>query len=480
MAQSEAAIASSTDAEKVSFIRRPVVVLAVICLAAFTAILDTSVVGLMLPLIGRDLHARVADLAWVANSYVLTYAVLLASAGVLGDRYGRKRVFMIGLALFGLGSVACAVAPSVAWLLVGRVVQGAGAAAMLTLALAQISITFPERRQWAMGIFVLFGSLGGVAGPLAGGLLAGLGGWRFIFWNLALVALLSLLAASVVLVGSRGAPRRLDLPGLALVSASLVALNFGLLEGASWGWMSIATLAAFGVAAGTLAAFVMWESACREPMLRLKTFTNATFLGNTVAGACGWFSALAVVIYTSIYLQSELGLGVLAAGLVLGTWGLVSAAAGLTVERAVRLVGTEALLVGSLVALALALAPWAFATSTWPVWLTVVLMALMGAPFSYIIALSAAGAFSGFSPSEAGLAAATFNTMRQIGSSLGVALPAAALSTILDGRTLAPGVVGLNAALDASFTVRVLVVVVATVAVWLLFKRARSVLHSVP
>jgi MFS family permease len=289
MAHSEAAMASSTGAEKVSFIRRPVVVLAVICLAAFTAILDTSVVGLMLPLIGRDLHAHVADLAWVANSYVLTYAVLLASAGVLGDRYGRKRVFMIGLALFGIGSVACAVAPSVAWLLVGRVVQGAGAAAMLTLALAQISITFPQRRQWAMGIFVLFGSLGGVAGPLAGALLAGLGGWRFIFWNLAFVALLSLLAASVVLVGSRGAPRRLDLPGLALVSASLVALNFGLLEGASWGWMSIATLAAFGVAAGTLAAFVVWESACREPMLRLKTFTNATFLGNTVAGACGGF-----------------------------------------------------------------------------------------------------------------------------------------------------------------------------------------------
>src|SRR5260370_4705884 len=172
---------TSAIGEPVTFIRRPVVVLAVICLAAFTAILDTSVVGLMLPLIGRDLHAGVAELAWVANAYVLTYAVLLASAGVLGDRFGRKRVFIIGLALFGIGSVVCALAPSIGWLLVGRIVQGAGAAAMLTLALAQISVAFPERRPWAMGIFVLFGSLGGVAGPLAGGLLAPPCGLRFLF-----------------------------------------------------------------------------------------------------------------------------------------------------------------------------------------------------------------------------------------------------------------------------------------------------------
>jgi MFS family permease len=239
----------------VTFIRRPVVVLGVICLAAFTAILDTSVVGLMLPLIGRDLHAGVAELAWVANAYVLTYAVLLASAGVLGDRFGRKRVFIIGLALFGIGSVVCALAPSIGWLLAGRIVQGAGAAAMLTLALAQISVAFPDRRPWAMGIFVLFGSLGGVAGPLAGALLATVGGWRFIFWNLAVVALLAMLAAGAVLVGSRGAPRRLDVPGLALISVSLVALNLGLLEGATWGWLSVATMAAFAVAAVTLASF---------------------------------------------------------------------------------------------------------------------------------------------------------------------------------------------------------------------------------
>jgi MFS family permease len=462
----------------VTFFRRPVVVLAVICLAAFTAILDTSVVGLMLPLIGRDLHAGVAELAWVANAYVLTYAVLLASAGVLGDRFGRKRVFIVGLALFGIGSVVCALAPSIGWLLVGRIVQGAGAAAMLTLALAQISVAFPERRPWAMGIFVLFGSLGGVAGPLVGALLATLGGWRFIFWNLAVVALLAMLAAGAVLVGSRGAPRRLDVPGLALISVSLVALNLGLLEGSTWGWLSVATLAAFALAVVSLGSFVVWERSCGEPMVRLKTFANPSFLGNTLAGACGWFFALAVVIYTSIYLQSELGMRVLAAGAVLAAWGVVSAAAGLTVERATRIVGAQALLLGSLVAMVLVLAPWAYATSTWPVWLLVVLMALMGAPFAYVIALSAAGAFTGFAPSEAGLAAATFNTARQIGSSLGIALPAAALTTVLNGRTLAPGVAGLGAALDAAFTVRLLVVVAATVAIWLLFRRARGVLHS--
>src|SRR5260370_15504552 len=177
----------SAIAELVTFSRAQGVVLAVICMAAFTGILDTSVVGLMLPLIGRDLHAGVAELAWVANAYVLTYAVLLASAGVLGDRFGRKRVFIIGLALFGIGSVVCALAPSIAWLLVGRIVQGARAAAMLTLALAQISVAVPERKPWAMGIFVLFGSLGGVAGPPAGGLLAPPGAVRVIFLDLDVV-----------------------------------------------------------------------------------------------------------------------------------------------------------------------------------------------------------------------------------------------------------------------------------------------------
>src|SRR5260370_347318 len=256
----------------------------------------------MLPLIGRDLHAGVAELAWVANAYVLTYAVFLASVG----------------------------------------------------------------------------------------------GWRFIFWNLAGVAVLAMLAAGAVLVGSRGAPRRLDVPGLALISVSLVALNLGLLEGATWGWLSVATLAVFALAVVTLGSFVVWERACGEPMVRLKTFANPSFLGNTLAGACGWFFALAVVIYTSIYLQSNLGMGLLAAGAVLPAWGAVSAAPGLSVERATRIVGAQALLVASLVAMVLVLAPWAFATSTWPVWLLVVFVGLVGAPFAYVIARSAGRACTGF------------------------------------------------------------------------------------
>src|SRR4029077_4418376 len=243
--------------------------------------------------------------------------------------------------------------------------------------------------------------------------LATVGGWRFIFWNLAVVALLAMLAAGAVLVGSRGAQRRLDVPGLALISVSLVALNLGLLEGATWGWLSVATVAAFAVAAATLASFVLWERVFSETMVRLKTFANPSFLGNTLAGACGWFFALAVVIYTSIYLQSELGMGVIAAGAVLAAWGVVSAAAGLTVERATRIVGAQALLVGSLVAMVLVLAPWVYATSKWPVWLLVVLMALMGAPFAYVIALSAAGAFTGFAPPQGGPAGRTLHHARQ-------------------------------------------------------------------
>jgi len=197
-------------------------VLTVISLAAFLAIVDGTVVALMLPAIGRSLGVGIVGQVWVPNAYVVTYTALLAAAGSLGDRFGRRRVFLIGIALFAAGSIMCATAPSIAGLLLGRVVQGAGGAAMLTLALAHISVAFPDRREWAMGIYVTFGSLGGVAGPLLGGAVTQFGGWRLTFWILAVSAAISLLLALLTVSDSRGAAGQLDIVGLLLVGAAVL------------------------------------------------------------------------------------------------------------------------------------------------------------------------------------------------------------------------------------------------------------------
>jgi len=231
---------------------QPVVLLTVISLAAFLAIVDGTIVALTLPAIGHDLGTDIVGLAWIPNAYVLTYTVLLASAGSLGDRLGRRPVFLAGIALFAAGSVACATAGSLSWLVVGRVVQGAGSAAMLTLALAHISVAFSDRREWAMGIYVMFGSLGGVAGPLLGGTVTQFGGWRLMFWILTAFAGISLGLAWITVADSRAAARRLDLVGLLLVGATVLGVNTFLLNGGGWGWLSAPTLgtAVVGVAAG--------------------------------------------------------------------------------------------------------------------------------------------------------------------------------------------------------------------------------------
>ncbi|GAC1474654.1 MAG: DHA2 family efflux MFS transporter permease subunit [Candidatus Dormibacteraceae bacterium] len=444
---------------------QPVVLLTVISLAAFLAIVDGTIVALTLPAIAHDLGGDIVGLAWIPNAYVLTYAVLLGSAGTLGDRLGHRPVFLAGIALFAAGSVACATSGSLGWLILGRVVQGAGAAAMLTLALAHISVAFPDRREWAMGIYVIFGSLGGVAGPLVGGAVTQFGSWRLMFWILAAIAGISLGLAWITVADSPAAPRRLDLIGLLLVGATVLGLNTFLLNGSGWGWLSSRTLGSAVVGVAAAGALVAWEARSPAPILNLRQFARRDFLANTLASAAGWFAIFAVDVYTSLYLQKVLGLGAVTAGLALAAGGLTGGLTGFTVGRAAARFGRDRLLVSSMVAMSVLLIPWIGVTPRWPLWSMVVLLGALGVPFTYVLALSAAGAMGDLPDGQAGVGAATFNTVRQIGSSMGIALPAAVLASAAGAGAVEISSSALQGAFAAAFLVRACAFALASAAV---------------
>ena len=461
---------------------QPVLVLTVISLAAFLAIVDGTVVALTLPAIGRDLGADIVGLAWVPNAYVVTYTALLATAGSLGDRFGRRLIFLVGIALFAAGSVACATAESLSWLILGRVVQGAGGSAMLTLALAHISVAFPERREWAMGIYVMFGSLGGVLGPLVGGAVTQFGNWRLMFWILAVIALLSLRLAWSTVTDSRGNHRRLDMVGLLLLGATVLSVNLVLLNGAGWGWLSAPTLATAGIGLGAAGVLFRWEARNSAPILDLRQFAHRDFLANTLASAAAWFAIFAVDVYTSMYLQRVLGFGAVTVGLALAAAGLTGALAGFTVGRASASIGRDRLLAASMITMSLLLIPWIVVSAWWPLWSMVLLLGALGPPLTYILALSAAGAMGGLPAEQAGSGAATFNTVRQFGSSIGVALPAVVLASAAGAATIEVSFSALQGAFAAAFLVRAgaFALASAVVTLMLLWPRSAAAAARIP
>ena len=433
----------------------------------FLAILDTSVVSLLLPRISLDFHSTVSAVAWVPNAYVLAYALLIVTAGVLGDRVGRKRVWIAGAAIFGFGALIDAVAPSMAWLIVGRVVQGIGAAAFITVGMAMINVAFASRRPWAFGMYMLAANVAGAAGPFLGGAVLQFAGWRAVFWILIPV---SAAAAGITLLSvseSTGARKPADLVGLGLVSTGMIALNFGLLQGPSWGWTSLPTVLALILATAGIAGFVSWELRSRFPMVRLQVFRERVFVGYTIAGAAAWFANLATGLYLSIYLQRILGFRPIVAGAVFLAWGVPAAVSSTLSSRAVMRFGGEAVGLASLVGISLSFIPWVLAGPSWPAWLVVLLILPWGWFSTWVHTVSMPGAISSFPAAESGVASATFNTVRQVGSSMGIALPGAALAAVSGGVLEGPALLG---GLQAAFAVRAGIFVAATIAVFILLR----------
>jgi EmrB/QacA subfamily drug resistance transporter len=290
-------------------------------LGSLMAALDTLVVSTALSTIRLDLGASIEGLEWTVNAYNLSLAVLLIPAAALGDRYGRRRLYAAGLALFAGASAACALAPSIGALIAARAVQGAGAALVLTLALALVSSAFPpERRGAAIGLFSAVTGLSVASGPLVGGAVIEGIDWEWIFW---LNVPIGLAAVPLVLTRMRegfGRDTALDIRGLLLVSAAAFAIVWGLVRANAAGWGSFEVVAA--LAAGSLfaAVFVAWERRAREPMLPVGLFRSRGFSAGNAAIFFTFASLFTGVFFFAQLLQTVLGYGPLDAGLRLIPW----------------------------------------------------------------------------------------------------------------------------------------------------------------
>src|SRR3954449_1051624 len=242
--------------------------LAIVSLALFMVVLDNLIVTVALPSIRADLGASLQQLEWTVNAYTLAFAVTLTPGAPLGDRFGRKRTFLAGLALFTASSAAAALAPGAAELVAARAAQGVGGAIVAPLTLTLLAEAFPaDKRGAALGIWSGISGLGIALGPLVGGAVVGGLSWQWIFWINVPLGLALLPLAAGFLRESRGTATRLDLPGVALVTTGLFALVFGLVRGQGAGWGSPLIVTSLATGAVLLAAFVVWERRAPQPLL---------------------------------------------------------------------------------------------------------------------------------------------------------------------------------------------------------------------
>src|SRR4051794_564399 len=296
-------------------------ILIVAALAAFMTALDTLVVSTALSTIRHDLGASVEQLEWTVNAYNLSFAAFLMTAAALGDRFGRRRLFVFGIGLFVAASAACALAPSIGALIAARAVQGAGAAIVTTLALALVGAAFPpERRGAALGIFFAVNGLAVAGGPLVGGAVTQGIAWQWIFWLNVPIGLALIPLALARIPESRGPDSGVDPPRLALVSGGVLGVVWALVRANGAGWASTEILAALVGGLGLLGAFVAWERRAPAPMLPMGFFRSRAFSAGNAAVFCAVGGLFGAVFFMSQFLQAGLGYGPLAAGLRVLPW----------------------------------------------------------------------------------------------------------------------------------------------------------------
>ncbi|WP_369394658.1 MFS transporter [Streptomyces sp. CG1] len=453
---------------------RPRLVLAAAAIAQFVFALDMSVVNVALPAIRTALGFAPLDLSWVVHVYALTFGGLLLLGGRACDLYGHRRLFVVGLAVFGLCSLAGGLAQAPWQLIAARAGQGLGAAAAAPAALGMLTTTFPEgpRRVRALGVWSAVNAAGGALGVLAGGLLTEYAGWRWVMLvNLPIVAAaLALVLAGVPAGAHPDLRERLDVLGAVLATGGVGLLVFGVVRTDARGWGSPATLATLAAAAALLAAFVLAESRAPSPLLRLGLLRSRWVAGANVLvflAAAGQFTAF---YFVSLYMQQVLGVGAAATGAAFLPFS-VSLVAGTIIATRVTTARTPraALVPGALLAAA-GLAWFAFISPSGG-FLTDVLgpSIVTAVGVGLVLAPVAAAATTGAASREAGMASGLFNSSRQLGGCVGLA----ALATIAAHRT---GTATDPAALDDGYALGLaiaaaLFVIAAVVAIGVLPRR---------
>ncbi len=399
----------------------------VTALAVFMASLDNLVVTTALPVIRADFGATISELEWVVNAYTLTFAVLLLTGAALGDRFGRKRLFIIGSSIFTAGSAAAALSSTSTELIVARAIQGIGGAILTPLSLTILSAAVsPERRAVALGAWGGIAGLAIAIGPLVGGAIAEGLDWQWIFWVNVPIGLITIPLAYFRLEETRGASNRLDLPGLGLASAGLLAIVWGLVNGNELGWMSIQTVATITTGVAFVAAFVGWEARSAEPMLPLRLFRSRAFAAANTVSMLMTFGMFGSVFLLAQFFQVVQGYSPLEAGLRTLPWTfmpvVVAPLAGIVSTRT----GTRPLLVLGMTLQAVAIGWLALIVTPTVEYLTLVpAFILAGAGMGLFFAPIANVVLSSVRPEEEGKASGANNAIRELGGVFGVAVLAA-------------------------------------------------------
>ncbi len=416
--------------------RRRMLVLAICCLSLFIFGVDSTIVNVALPSIQHDLHAPVSGLQWTVDAYTVVVASFLILAGSTADRFGRRRVFQIGLATFTVGSLLCSVAPGLGWLVAFRMLQAIGGSMMNPVAVSIIANTFtdPGERARAIGIWGGVFGLSIAAGPVLGGVLTDSVGWRGIFWVNIPIGVGAIVLTALFVPESRAArPRRIDPVGQALVITALASLTYAIIEGPRAGWLSPEIVGLFAASAAAAAGLIGYEPRRKEPLLDLRFFRSAPFSGATLIAVSALAALGGFLFLNTLYLQDVRGLSALSAGLytlplaamtlllaplsgwIIGRWG----------PRLPLVVAGVAMTAGGL--LLTNLAPGT------PVSRLMIAYVIFGIGTGMVNAPITNTAVSGMPRAQAGVAAAIASTSRQVGQSLGVAVVGAAVTSAMHG-----------------------------------------------
>jgi EmrB/QacA subfamily drug resistance transporter len=410
----------------------------VLCGSMLMIVLDATIVNVALPSIKTDLHFGESSLAWVVNAYLIAFGGLLLLAGRLGDLIGRRRVFLVGLALFTIASALCGLAPNQQMLIVARFAQGAGGALTSAVVLGMIVTMFPEPREQAkaIGVFAFVASAGGALGLLAGGVITEAVSWHWIFFvNVPVGVVVALAAVRLVRPDTGlGFGAGADLLGAALVTSALMLGVYTIVKpAAEHGWLAAQTLSTGGISVALLLGFVLRQAHARSPLMPLQLFGSRNLVGANLIQAIGAAGMFGTFFLGTLYLQNvkhydamQIGLAFLPVTLCMGALSVKYS------EKLIMRYGARAVSLGGLVLMAVGLGLFAVAPADAD-YLTQLLptMALLGlgagACFPALVGL----AMSGVKPQEAGLASGLVNTTAQVGGALGLAV----LATLSTGRS---------------------------------------------
>jgi EmrB/QacA subfamily drug resistance transporter len=453
--------------------------LGAVAFGLFMIMLDNTVVNVALPSIGRDFDTGLSELEWVVNGYALTFGVLMLTGGKLADLLGRRRIFIAGLAIFTLASLACGLATSAEFLIGARIVQGVGSALMNPATLSIIIATFPPRqRGMAIGIWAGVSAMALAIGPLVGGLLTEHGHWSWVFFINVPVGIAGIVVARLVIDESRdtSAVQRLDLPGLAASAIALFALTYGLIEANKHGWTSPLILSLFAVAAVGLVAFVLLEQHQRVPMLDLSLFRNATFAGANAVMMLVGLAMFGVFLFVTLYMQNVLRYSPTEAGAAFLPMTILIVILAPIAGKLSDRVGSRWLMSGgmALVSLSLLLNTRLDATSSY--WDVLPPLLLGGAGMGLAMTPTTAAAMGSVPMDKAGVGSAVLNSMRQVGGSLGIAILGAIVASYItvgptDPRAQAQFLDGFHAALYVAAGIALVGAIVAVVTV-------RKIVHA--